>query len=272
MALGVYEGSYLGTTDLFDSVAIDGAWAITTHTVRVVMTVAPTHADPFGDGDALNPAVWGVVNNETGQVLTPILVTMHDDVTADVTLLEALGDHLENHTVTATNIAAESDGDITPTTTADFLGLVQTIDTIDSVRQDFQDRDLANAPFQIATGVGFAGTLAIGDDGDFETEAGPTLTRKLVLRRMNTKRGSLRYLPDYGIGLREKEPIGSGGLVQLLKEIEDQAQQEPDVIRATARGSVDRSGTLIIRLAVESRGGATINMRMGSTHGRLSEI
>jgi hypothetical protein len=273
LTLGLYEGSYIGALEsLADAVTIVSAWAVTTHAVRVTFDVEPLQGDPFGAGDALNPAVWGVVNTTTGQVLTPIVVAMVDSLTADVTLLEALGDHLEGHTVTATDIAAQADPEVTESSSAAFLGLVQTVDVIDSVRVDFQDRDLRNAPFQVALGTGFAGTLSIGDDGDFETEAGPELIRKLVLRRMNTRRGSLRYLPNYGIGLVEKEQVSSGGLVQLLKEIESQAQQEPDVVRATARGSMDRDGTLIIRLAVQAEGGTTINMRMGSTHGRLSEI
>jgi hypothetical protein len=271
-SLGLYEGSYIGTTDLAAEVDISAAWAVTTHAVRVTFTVEPRHEDPFGDHDALNPALWSVVNVATGDALTPILVAMVDDTTADVTVLEALGDHLETHTVTAVDIAAAADDDITPSMSASFLGLVQTVDRIDSVRVDFQDRDLANSPFQVASGLGFAGTLSIGPDGDYETEAGATLTRKLVLRRMNTQRGSLRYLPNYGIGLREKEPVGGGGLVQLLKEIEDQAKQEPTVISATARGTLDRSGTLVIRLSVEERGGVMINMHMGSVHGRLTEI
>lgn len=256
------------------TLSVAAAWAITTHAVRVQLTSEPRHVDGFDAGDALNPLTWSIVDTTTGRDLTIAIVGMHDAVTVDIQTLEALGDHLEIHTVTATGLISIDGFPMTAPVSATFPGVVQTMDPTDQTRAvDFRDRDFANPPFQISRGLGAAGTLVIGADGDFENEAGRPLLRKLLLRRMNTKRGSIRHLPDYGVEFEEKEPIASGGdLVAVLRDVEAQAQREPDVIKAVARGSLDRSGVLVIQLSVQAEGGVTINMRMGAAHGRLVEM
>jgi hypothetical protein len=252
--------------------SVASAWALSTHGVRVTLTEEPVHTDQFAEGDALNPLVWSVTNQTTGAALTVVAATMSDADVVDLVTLEPLGDDLEMHAVSATGLLALS-GDLTvPPTSASFLGVVQTVDPVDAQRVDFRDRDLSNPPFQISRGLGYAGTLVIGDDGDFETDAGKPLIKKLVLRRMNTIRGSFGHLRNYGVATLEKEPLGSGGdLVRYLRDVESQAKQEPDVQDARARGSIDRNGVLIIQLAITASGGATINMRMGQRSGQLVE-
>lgn len=264
-------GSYGGSLSAIFTVV--SAWAITTHAVRVTLSSSPIAVDQFAAGDALNPQSWSIVDNTTGRVLTVVYASMHDATTVDVTTLEPLGDHLEEHEVTGVGLISTSGLGLTSPTSATFAGVVQTIDPVDRVRlQDFRDRDIANPPFQIARETGVAGTLQYGADGDLNTEAGKPLIRKLVLRRMFTPRGAFKHLPDYGIGLAEKEPITGGGDLQaLLREIEDQAKREPDVQTASARGSLSRSNVLIIQLRIVPTSGATIDLSLGSRAGRLVE-
>lgn len=249
------------------------AWAVSTHAVRVTLNEPPASGDTFAPGDALNPTSWAVVNNTTGQALTVISSSMADEVSVDVVTLEPLGDDLEMHTVTGPLLRNPFGEGLTFPVEATFLGVVQTLDPVDARRVDLRDRDLANPPFQVARGLGYAGTLVIGADGDFESEAGNPLIKKLVLRRMNTVRGSFRHLPNYGAATLEKEPVASGGnLVTYLRELENQAKQEPDVVDARGRGSIDRNGVLIIQLAITAAGGGTINMRMGQRGGQIVEL
>jgi len=264
-----YGGVFAATT-----ITVAAAWAITTHSVRVTLTTEPLHVDQFQVGDAQNPLTWSVVNNETGAVLTVASATMHDTLSVDLVTLEALGDHLESHTVTAIGLFSADEVLVTSPASADFSGVVQTMDPTDQrSTNDFRDRDFANPPFQISRGLGAGGTLVIGDDGDFATESGRPLVRKLVIRRLTTRRGAFRHLPEYGVELEPKEPIASGGDLQaVLRDIEAQAQQEPDVVRAVARGSVDRSGVAIIQLSIQAKGGVSVNMRMGAVAGRLVEM
>lgn len=264
-----YGGVFAVTT-----ITVATAWAISTHGVRVTLTAEPLHVDQFQIGDAQNPLTWSVVNDITGAALTVASATMHDSLSVDLVVLEALGDHLEQHTVTAVGLFSSDGILVTSPASADFPGVVQTMDPTDQrSTNDFRDRDFANPPFQIARGMGAGGTLVIGDDGDFATESGRPLVRKLVVRRLTTRRGAFRHLPEYGLDLEPKEPISSGGDLQsVLREVEAQAQQEPDVVRAVARGSVDRRGVAIIQLSIQAKGGVSVNMRMGAVGGRLSEM
>jgi len=260
--------------DVVSSLSVVAAWAVTTHTVRVELTTEPKHSDQYEIGDALNVASWMVQNITTGETLTVIGATMFDATHVDVMTLEALPNHLVNCEITASANLQTALGELVGgTTSADFTGVVQTLDPVDSVTVDaFRDRDLANPPFQVDRGIGYSGTIIIGSDGDYETEAGGPLVRKCVMRRLGTPRGSFRHLPRYGVGLKEKEPLPSASdLIKLRADIEAQALEEPDVETATARLTLDRSGVLIVQLAFVTKG-ITINLRMGVLGGRLVEL
>lgn len=274
---GVHVAGSLSATleDVYTAPTFAGAWAISTHSVRVILSAEPQHTSQFLPGDALHPSTWHVERLTDGFAYTVIGVTMPDDVTVDLILLEALGNHLVTHAVEASGLLGAGGSQAGSLLEGTFVGVVQTIDPVDAVTVDvFRDRDLANPPFQVDRGIGYAGTLVIGSDGDYETEAGPPLLRKLLLRRLGTRRNAFRHLPGYGVGLVEKEPIpGAGNLLRLRTEIEDQAMQEPDAEAATASLTLDRSGVLVVQLSVKPRGGAaTINLRLRSSGGRLVEL
>lgn len=254
--------------------SVVAAWAVTTHTVRVQLTTEPKHSDQYEIGDALNVASWTIENLATGQTLTVIGATMFDATHVDVMTLEALPNHLVDCEITASAQLQTELGELVGgTTSAEFKGVVQTMDPVDAVTVDaFRDRDLANPPFQVDRGIGYSGTIIIGADGDYETEAGGPLVRKCVMRRLGTPRGSFRHLPRYGVGLKEKEPLPSASdLIRLRADIEAQTLEEPDVESATARLTLDRAGVLIVQLAFVAKG-ITINLRMGVLGGRLVEL
>jgi len=268
-----YGTSAFGSLSVSTSISVVVAWAISTHGVRVTLSAEPLHEDPFAEGDALNARSWTVVDQTTGRALTVVAAKMADDFTVDLTTLEALGDDLETHLVTAVELFSLDGAEVSDPVSASFLGIVATTDRIDSQRVDLRDRDFANPPFQISRGLGYAGTLRIGSDGDFETDSGTALTRKLVLRRLNTPRGAYKHLPNYGVGFLEKEPVGSGGdLLTILRDCERQARQEPSVSDAEAHGSLDRSGVLVIQLQIAEVGGAQVTMRMAQRDGRMIEV
>lgn len=255
------------------SLSVEAAWPISTHTVRVELSAEPKHVSAFDVGDALNPASWTVLKLVTGYQFTVIGAELHDATHVDVHVLEALGNHLETHRVTAVGLLANAGFPASNPLTADFLGTVQTIDPLQAVALDrFLDRDLANPPLQGDSG--FSGTLQIGADGDYETESGIPLAKKLVIRRIATPRGAFPHLPRYGIGILEKEPIqGSGNLVALRTEIESQLLEEPDIEDARAALMLDRSNVLFIQLRVRLAGnGATFDMQLSPANGQLVEL
>lgn len=260
-------GSVLG------SLSVASAWALSTHTIQVNLTSEPRHESQFAEGDALNVATW-TVEAVGGAPRTVLGAEMIDDVSVMLTILEPLGNHLVEHEVTAVGLVGVDDLPMTAPTSALFLGVVQTLDPLDAVAvEGFRDRDLANPPFQLGRGLGTAGAIIIGPDGDYDTEAGAPLIRKLLLRRLTTPRGAFRHLPNYGIGLAVKEPVASAGdLVALRTEIEAQALEEPDVATAEARVTMDRSGVLVVQLNARPKHGASFTLRMGAAGGRLVEF
>ena len=273
---GGWGGAAYGTSvygAFAGSISLASAWAITTHAVRVNLTAEPAHVDQFAVGDALNVATWSIVDASAAP-RTVLGVTMHSTTAVEIQVLEPLGSHLVDLTVTAVGLVSATGLPATSPLSAAFVGVVQTIDPIDAVTADqFRDRDLANPPFQLERGLGTAGTLVIGPDGDYDTEAGAPLIRKLLVRRLSTPRGSLRNLPNYGVGIIEKEPVPcAADLIALRTEIESQALEEPDVAQARARLTMDRSGVLIVQLSAVPKTGAAVTIRMGAAHGRLVEI
>jgi len=248
------------------------AWAISTHAVRVNLSSEPLHDDQFVLGDALNVLSWEV-EVVGGAPRTVIGAVMNDDVTVDLTLLEALGSHLVEHEVTAVGLLSFLGFQATAPLTATFLGVVPTMDPIEAVFEGFRDRDIANPPFQLGRGLGAAGAPVIGPDGDYDTEAGPLLLRKLLIRRLGTPRGAIRHLQNYGHGIGIKKPLPSkGDLTALRAEIEAQMLEEPDVASARAQLTMDRSGVLFLRLDARPRTGAAFTIRMAGANGRLVEI
>lgn len=266
--LGAYGGG--GSGSLF----VNASWPITTHSLRVQLSQEPRHLSAFGTGDALNVASWSVIKLVSGFQYTVIGAEMFDDTHVDLHVLEALGNFFETHRVTAIGLLSASGASASAPLSADILGTVETIDPLQAVALDrFLDRDLANPPLQSEIG-GFSGTLQIGSDGDYETEAGIPLAKKLVIRRIATPRGAFPHLPTYGIGILEKEPIpGSGNLVALRKEIESQILEEPDVEDVHAALLLDRSNVLFIQLRVRLAGnGATFDMQLTPANGQLVEL
>lgn len=94
-------------------------------------------------------------------------------------------------------------------------------------------------------------TLFITSGGDYASQSGNDLVMKLVKRRLISNTGDFFHLPNYGLGLRIKEPIPNVDLRKLAVQIEEQVNLEPEVAESRASLSYAAgSGTLIISLKV----------------------
>src|SRR5579863_9846151 len=123
--LGGYLGDYLGGVG---AVAIESAFATTTNTVRVILSLEPLAQDPFETGDALNAATWTITDLTTGQVYTSVSVAQVDDVTFDVSVLEQIGSHLDVLEVEAPGLLDSGGLPIPDVGTFSFPGCTQTLD------------------------------------------------------------------------------------------------------------------------------------------------
>ncbi len=96
-----------------------------------------------------------------------------------------------------------------------------------------------------------AGSTLVISSGDYASQSGPDLIMKLVKRRLISNTGDFFHLPNYGLGLRIKEPIPNVDLRKLAVQIEQQVNLEPEVAESRASLSYAAgTGTLLINLKV----------------------
>lgn len=133
----------------------------------------------------------------------------------------------------------------------------------------FVSRDIANVPPPNGQATLGSGTLSISSGGDYVADEGTVLLKKLITRRLVTRRGEFFHLPSYGAGIALKEPIPGGGVVALKATIEQQVRLEPDVQDVQATVSFQPStGLLSISLAVLQRStGQTVQIGLNMAQG-----
>ncbi len=94
------------------------------------------------------------------------------------------------------------------------------------------NRDLANPQDQGAPGA--LGSYATDDTGDVAFDSGLVSYRKRVLRRLSTRKGAYKHLPNYGVNVYESvKALARPGLIeQLASDAQDQVKQEPETVQA----------------------------------------
>lgn len=234
----------------FGPLTITNAYAAGDRFVRVTLSAAPLEKASTIVGSVLNPLTWNITVPSTGRVLTVLSVAKVSDYVYDILTLQVFDDHYVQMAVgsdTLKDVAGNPVGSIT----FGFLGVhLEATSTPEkrTVGRGFAMRDLANPPTPNSP-VG--GTLEITSAGDYKDVSGPALLKKLILRRLVSKPGDFFHLPQYGIGLREKEPLPVNDLVKLKKQIELQIQLEPDVQNAVVGLSYDyASSSLLVQMQV----------------------
>jgi phage baseplate assembly protein W len=231
--------------------SFDSALATSTRTVRVTLTADARAVSAIGTGDALNPATWRVVSLDHAAnvdvTFTVLAVRQVSPSVYELLLLEKLGSYLVTHVVSSTTLLDETGSLVSVPRSADFLGIEEA-----SARQDLvAPADLRNNPVPRSP----AGTLVVDSAGDYETHSGVALLKKLILRRLTTAPGDFFHLPDYGLGLRAKDPMNPAELPRLKAEVERQVMLEPEVDAVRAQVSLDRDGVLTIQLRVRTKTG-----------------
>ena len=229
-------------------------FAVSDRVVQAVLSVEPLHLSSTATGDALNPATWNVFVPSTGRILTPIAVEMVDAYTYNILTLESFESSLTQMRLTSSTLLDYNRVPF-PFLTGDFAGAYASNTSTNDKRtaaSGYALIDIANKTTGIEDYVG--GTLQISSAGDYVTETGPELLKKLIIRRVTSKPGDFFHLPKYGVGLREKEPLPVNDLRKLAKAIEMQVAEEPEVAEVKASLSYAASaGTLNIAIKARMR-------------------
>lgn len=229
-------------------------FAISDRVVQVKLTVEPLHSSTTGDGDAVNPSTWQISVPSTGRVLTPISVEMVDAFTYNILTLQTFAP-AQIDMLLVTSSLKDTNQIPFPTLSAPFKGALASNAASDEKRtaaSGYALSDIANKVTGLEDYVG--GTLQISSGGDYVTETGPDLLKKLIVRRVISKPGDFFHLPKYGVGLREKEPLPVVDLRKLAKAIEMQVAEEPEVAEVKASlAYAASSGILNIGLKARMR-------------------
>lgn len=240
------------------------AYAVSDRIVRVELSSEPRHVLTTGEGDALNPRTWKVFEPATNKKWTVLSVKEVSATIYELLTLESFPRYQKTLRVQASSMYSHT-GSPFPTAFIDFNGCylnVRSTDESKTAAHGYYIQDLTNVPVPpLAIEIGgelagsiVGGTLQIDAGGDYTTEYGTSLVKKLILRRLVAKPGDFFHLPNYGLGLREKETLPQVELKKLAKAIEDQVRLEPEVadVRASLSYSAAASA-LVIQLKVQMR-------------------
>jgi hypothetical protein len=233
------------------SVSMASALAISTREVDVVLTGGVMDNSPFVDGDALNPSTWNVQRLDTLEYLTVIGVTQVGTNTYRLQTLLELGPASTGHLAMTASLRTAGGSLLGTPRQAAFLGLLDAAmasNTAKLATRKHAQRDYANAR---VTAEG--STLVVNAGGDYETVSGAELVKKLLLRRLTTKPGDFFHLPNYGLGLEEKEPLRISDIGKLKTAIEAQALEEPEVESVSAEVTMSSNGVLTCRVRARLR-------------------
>jgi len=231
----------------FGSVAVGSlysAFAISTHRVRVYLTADVAARSSINVGDALNPDTWLLQTlNSDDSVRSEFTVLQVVAIDAargfDLYTAEPLLNWHVRHRVTAVGLLTPTGVEIIAPRYLDFVGVA--LPASSALAQGVDLREDA----YVATGI------PATSGGDYATHGGKELLRKMVVRRLTTSTGAFFHLDSFGLGIRVKEPVRSGGdLVRLKVAIEAQLAQEPDVVSAKATLSLTALGVLNIQLMI----------------------
>jgi hypothetical protein len=230
------------------SIYLEAALATTERTVQGRFTGNVRALSALGTGDALNPASWTVQRLDTLAYLTvlTVRVVLADNV-FELYTLQKLGGPMVVHRLANVGILDFAGAPTVAPLTADFYGLEAFVSPPDQRGP----RDLLNHPH---SGTAISGVLRATSGGDYATHAGAEMVRKLVIRRLTTSPHSFFHLDkNYGLGIKDKQPLPVNDLTKLKVEVERQIEREPDVDSARASVSLNRQGILTITAQVKMK-------------------
>jgi len=215
--------------------SIDHAFAISTRQVVVVLTKPPQDISPFLVGDVRAIGSWLITNLDTGGVLIISKIEPYNQpLQWAITTLTQFPFSTTQMQVTAVGLRDAGGAVVQAPRTANFAGVTEralSTPTQVAASRRIVNRDLANLPASSGEQNQVGGTLQI-QGGDYALTDGPDLVKKLIIRRLTTTPGDFFHIPNYGVGLRVKEPIPGGDLVKLKASITLQLLREPDVAQA----------------------------------------
>jgi len=248
---------------------------LSTREVLVEVSNLVQDNSPFLAGDAMNPATWQVQRLDTLDFLHVVGVTQAATFKYVLLCMEEFGSVAVTHRVSTSTLLDVSGAPLNTPRRQDFLGILdEDKASVEAVlaKQRLASRDIANPHGPTEEEGFFAGTLQLDGAGDYRLETGAALVKKLILRRLISRPRDFFHLPQYGIGLRVKEPIPAADLGRLKTDIEAQCRMEPEVsdVRATLTQDAARNFLVVRIKATLKKTGESIEIGLKSGGDRVS--
>ncbi len=225
------------------TLSIANAFADSERTIQVQFSTAPLAASSIGPGDALNPQSYSLQRNDNLFNYVVMAVKQIDSMTFQLYLLQKLSSYLVIQTLDASKVVDPSSSPIVNPTTWPVNGCQAANPA--PIQQG--QVDLANLP---TSDQSVAGTLVVSSAGDYVTQGGNDLLKKLVIRRITTTPGEFFYMSNYGLGVKVKSSISSSDLSTLKKKIQQQILQEPEFSAAKVSLTLNNDNSLICQLVL----------------------
>jgi hypothetical protein len=250
---GYWGGSWSGGGSPGYAFAIAQARAVGARAVRVTFTRAPLFDSPIGRYDAANLQRWELVRQDTGKAVPLLGVRPSSDGNAlAVELLMSdpfASSPLVVYELTANQIKSATGLMIVDPLTVEFFGMPGIREVIERPRPLL---DLFNPQVDRDT---LRGALQVGTDGDYVLQEGPSLIRKLIVRRLTTALDEYYHLTGkaYGAGVMPKGLLRAADLVTLQRQLENECVKEAEVLSASVSLTLHSSGRLDIRASLTLR-------------------
>jgi hypothetical protein len=206
-------GKFGGDAEAFYGAAgpfeLEFAYATSERSLRVGLTREPQNLHPFMPGDVLRPLTWTVTRLDTGKNLYVVGVTPFEKPKVwDIVTRDRLGTVVVQHRVQTTTLRSRAGLVIGAPNTLDFVGVKNT-NNLHPLAPEQGVVDIENRSF----GEGTA--WRIGPSGLYTLESKVPALKKRMLRMLSSEPGSWSGDPDFGVGLKPKEPLPEGDIISL---------------------------------------------------------
>lgn len=218
--------------------AMSSAIASTIRSVIVTFTDTPLVSSSLGTNDGANADTWTIIDTDTGIVSTIVGISLLDAYRVQL-FVQAPWAANDSYKVMAPSLVSDSGVTVASPGYATFAAMSASKSMVRNVKKPLID--FYNAP----TPKSPAGTLIVGSSGDYKMMGYSDLIRKLILRRISTRRGGFKWIPNYGAGRDAKEPMPMSEFVKVKTAYDLQVAQEPEVDLINSRLSLSKDGILV---------------------------
>lgn len=249
--------------------------AIRENLVRLTFDVAPYFSAVLDPGDASNPARYtlGAKADTIGSDGLPprgVFAAMAELAAPTVIHLwtdRKLSPFPSRYTVSLNGILEDGSLDPLDVYQGEFYGL-RAGRVIPTPDRAISNADIANPqtlsgaldPLALPTDS-VLGTYPVDDTGDIAKDEGLQSYKKRVLRRLSTRKGRFRHLPNYGtLALESVKQLARPGLMQAIAaDAEEQIRQEPETVAVKVQ-IVMQGAVAFYRIRVRCSFGQTVDM------------